>query len=373
MADIELRGLTKTFGDVVAVNGVDLDIREGEFLALLGPSGCGKTTMLLMLAGIYRPTRGSIRFGGVEVTLLPPKSRGVGLVFQSYALYPHMTAYDNIAFPLRLQRLRPDEIDRRVREVARLAQIEELLRRRPGELSGGQQQRVALCRALVKRPRLLLLDEPLSNLDARLRIETRAELKRLQRELGITTILVTHDQVEAMTMADRIAVMRHGVIEQVGTPEALYDRPENLFVASFIGDPPMNLLPVRPRADGAELVLEGAGFSLPLAMTGEQAQGTFPEEMVLGVRPEHIEVATSPRHGAVAGELALVEPLGRDLLLSVRRGQATLRALVPAGLRAQPRMPLWLRIPAERIHLFDAATHRRVEARWAVAAAGMAL
>src|SRR5690606_26785405 len=207
VARIRLERLTKSFGNVTAVKGVDLEINDGELLALLGPSGCGKTTILLMLAGIYRPTSGDIYFDDERVNDVPPKGRGVGLVFQSYALYPHMTVYDNIAFPLRLRKTPKEEIDRRVREVARIAQIEEYLQRKPSQLSGGQQQRVALCRALVKEPELLLLDEPLSNLDARLRIETRTEIKRLQRQLGITTILVTHDQIEAMTMADRVAVM----------------------------------------------------------------------------------------------------------------------------------------------------------------------
>jgi ABC-type sugar transport system ATPase subunit len=210
VASVRLENLSKDFGDVSAVRDLNLDIANGEMISVLGPSGCGKTTVLLMVAGIYKPTDGHIYFNDVLVNDVSPRNRHVGLVFQSYALYPHMTIYENIAFPLRLIRARPDEIRKKVEEVVRLTRIEELLKRKPGQLSGGQQQRVALCRALVKEPELLLLDEPLSNLDARLRIETRAELKRLQKELGITTILVTHDQVEAVTMCDRVAVLVQG-------------------------------------------------------------------------------------------------------------------------------------------------------------------
>ena len=242
MAAVTLEALWKRFGNVVAVRDLSLSIRDGEFVALLGPSGCGKTTILLLLAGLYRPSRGQIAFDGVTVNDLPPKARNVGLVFQSYALYPHMSVSNNIAFPLKLSRVTNAEIRERVSTVAARVRIADLLDRKPGQLSGGQQQRVALCRALVKEPQLLLLDEPLSNLDARLRVETRGEIKRLQREFRITTILVTHDQVEAMSMADRVAVLENGSLRQYGTPDELYRRPGNLSVASFIGDPPMNLV-----------------------------------------------------------------------------------------------------------------------------------
>src|SRR3990172_2929604 len=245
MGRIVLDKLGKRFGVVEALRDLNLEIADAELIALLGPSGCGKTTTLLMLAGIYKPTSGQILFDGVAVNDLPPQDRHIGMVFQSYALYPHMTVFDNIAFPLRLLRRPVDEIQRRVLEAAALVQIEALMDRRPNQLSGGQQQRTALARALVKQPTLLLLDEPLSNLDAKLRVLMRAEIKHLQRRLGITTILVTHDQVEAMTMADRIAVLRDGLLQQVGTPDDLYYRPANTFVAGFIGSPPMNFIPAR--------------------------------------------------------------------------------------------------------------------------------
>ncbi|MFO7312063.1 MAG: ABC transporter ATP-binding protein [Bacillota bacterium] len=361
MARIRLERLTKSFGNVTAVKGVDLEINDGELLALLGPSGCGKTTILLMLAGIYRPTSGDIYFDDERVNDVPPKGRGVGLVFQSYALYPHMTVYDNIAFPLRLRKTPKEEIDRRVREVARIAKIEEYLQRKPSQLSGGQQQRVALCRALVKEPELLLLDEPLSNLDARLRIETRTEIKRLQRQLGITTILVTHDQIEAMTMADRVAVMRAGVIEQLSTPLELYNRPANLFVASFIGDPPMNLVSMEYRVDGGTPQLANADFSValpPEARAGmEKATSS---QVVLGVRPEDLRVSSQPVDGKPAGEVYMLEPLGRDTLVDVRVGQQAIRALVPGGTPIRVGDRVWLDWDMDRMHLFDARTEGRL-------------
>src|SRR5881396_616161 len=272
---VVLEHLTKNFGDVAAVNELDLEMRAGEFVALLGPSGCGKTTTLLMVAGIYRPTSGAITFGDRRVEHLHPKDRGIGMVFQSYALYPHMTVAENIAFPLELRRSIPKaERDRRVREAAALVRVDALLDRRPAQLSGGQQQRVALARALVKRPDILLLDEPLSNLDARLRHEMRGEIKRLQKEIGITTILVTHDQIEATTMADRVVVMNGGRVEQEGAAEDLYERPDTIFVASFVGSPPINLFD--GEADGAVVKLHEA--SIPLA---DSTRGP----VVLGIRP----------------------------------------------------------------------------------------
>ncbi|HDM75760.1 MAG TPA: ABC transporter ATP-binding protein, partial [Deltaproteobacteria bacterium] len=242
MISVTLKNLKKYFGSIKAVDDLNLKVKEGEFMVLLGPSGCGKTTTLLTIAGFYRPTSGEVYFNERKVNNLPPRSRNIGMVFQSYALYPHMKVLDNIAFPLKLKKLPRREWHEKVKKVARLLQIDELLDRMPAQLSGGQQQRVALARALVKEPQLLLLDEPLSNLDAKLRILMRAELKRLQKDLGITTIFVTHDQIEAMTMADRIAVLRSGKLQQVGTPTELYDEPVNIFVASFIGTPPMNLI-----------------------------------------------------------------------------------------------------------------------------------
>jgi len=353
VASLKLEHLTKKFGTVVAVNDLNLEVRDGEFIALLGPSGCGKTTTLLMIAGIYRPTTGKVYFDDVVVNEVAPKDRYVGLVFQSYALYPHMTVYQNIAFPLRLAKRPKTEIDRKVREVAQLAQIEELLDRRPGQLSGGQQQRVALCRALVKEPEILLLDEPLSNLDARLRIETRAEIKRLQRELGITTILVTHDQVEAMSMAERVAVMHGGVLQQYTTPQELYDRPRNLFVASFIGDPPMNLAPVRYRVEDGRPELVAEGFALPVpSQLARRIEEAGAEELTLGIRPEDVELYCEERAGSFPGEVFLTETLGGGVLVHFRFGDRAFRALAPHGFVAEVGERLWLVPQADRLHLF---------------------
>ncbi len=346
MARVELRRVTKRWGRVVAVDGMDLVIEDGEFVALLGPSGCGKSTTLFMLAGIYTPTEGDILFDGRRVNEVEARDRNVGIVFQSYALYPHMTVERNIAFPLRFKRVPKEEAARRVREAARMVRVEELLDRLPAQLSGGQQQRVALARALVKRPQLLLLDEPLSNLDAALRLTMRSEIKRLQRETGVTTVLVTHDQIEATTMADRIVVMRTGRIEQIGTAEDLYRRPASLFVAGFIGAPPINLLSAR--AEGGRLRVGEVTFELAGRASGD---------LVFGIRPEHIRVGED----GLPAEVGDVEPMGRESLLLVRAPLGELRVLVPGA-----RVP-WR--PGDRLHLgfdpadallFDAASGRRL-------------
>jgi len=362
VAAVILKNITKAFGSVIAVNDVTLEIPDGKVTALLGPSGCGKTTMLLMLAGIYQPTKGEIYFDEVMVNGIPPKLRNVGLVFQSYALYPHMTVYDNIAFPLKLKKVPKDEIRARVQEIAKIVQIDDLLQRKPGQISGGQQQRVALCRALVKNPDLLLLDEPLSNLDARLRIETRAEIKRIQQELGITTILVTHDQVEAVTMADHVAVMRKGVIQQYSTPEDLLLKPANMFVASFIGDPPMNLLETEVTShEGRPVFRCGAELHIPIppqvAVSLEQRRA---KEFILGIRPEHLEILDERQELAFRGTVSMVELLGRDKLVDFRFGDVAIRALVPAEVNIHEGEEKWVRPQPHRIHLFDKDERRAV-------------
>ncbi len=261
MSSVRLENITKIFPpNVVAVNNVNLKIEKGEFFVLLGPSGCGKTTTLRIIAGLEKPTKGRVYIDEQDVTDLPPRKRDVAMVFQTWALYPHMKVYDNIAFPLKLRKVPKDEIDRKVREVAKLLRIEELLDRYPKQLSGGQQQRVALARALVRNPRVWLMDEPLSNLDALLRVQMRAELKRLQKELKITTVYVTHDQVEAMTMADRIAVMNAGRVLQIGTPHEVYHYPKTKFVAGFIGSPPMNFIKAVFDFKEGSYVLRGETF-----------------------------------------------------------------------------------------------------------------
>ena len=303
MARIEFDRIRKTWGDVVAVDALTLTIDDGEFVSLLGPSGCGKSTTLLMLAGIYAPTEGNLRFDGQVVNDVEARDRNVGIVFQSYALYPHMSVRENILFPLRFKKVAESEARRRVEEVAKLVHVGELMGRRPGQLSGGQQQRVALARALVKEPQLLLLDEPLSNLDATLRMTMRAEIKALQAKLGVTTILVTHDQIEATTMADRIVCMRAGRIEQVGTPDDLYLRPTSLFVAGFIGAPPINLLPGEA-ADG-KLVING--FALA-------CEGSVAGDVTLGIRPESVYFADA---GGIRATVDQIEPMGRETLYRV--------------------------------------------------------
>jgi inositol-phosphate transport system ATP-binding protein len=348
---VVLDRLSKKFGDVPAVNELDLEIRSGEFVALLGPSGCGKTTTLLMIAGIYRPTSGTIVFGDRRVDHLHPKDRGIGMVFQSYALYPHMTVAENIGFPLELRRsVAKSERDERVREAARRVEVGDLLERRPGQLSGGQQQRVALARALVKRPDILLLDEPLSNLDARLRHDMRGEIKRLQKEVGITSIFVTHDQLEALTMADRVAVMRDGRLQAYATPTELYAHPVNSFVAGFIGSPPMNFIPADLAARNGELVVRAQDLELPLP-PAQRPRGDAPGATV-GIRPEHIAIV-APGEGQAAGEVYVVEPVGREQIVDVQVGGRLLRVVAPPGYSGKIGDKIGLRFAPERLHLFD--------------------
>jgi ABC-type sugar transport system ATPase subunit len=361
MGRIILERLGKRFGAVEALRALDLEIADAEFIALLGPSGCGKTTTLLMLAGIYKPSSGQILFDGVVVNDLPPQDRNIGMVFQSYALYPHMTVFENIAFPLRLLRRRGGEIQQRVREAATLVQIETLMDRRPGQLSGGQQQRVALARALVKQPTLLLLDEPLSNLDAKLRVLMRAEIKHLQRTLGITTILVTHDQVEAMTMADRIAVLRDGLLQQMGTPDDLYYRPANTFVAGFIGSPPMTIFPARVEAADGRLAFATEAMRFPAAERIAPALGGRRGEGVLiGLRPEDIRLSLPPAQGAVEGRILDVEPLGRELVVAVTVGRQVIVALAEPGFAGKPEQPVGLSVLADRVYVFDPTTESAI-------------
>jgi len=340
MARIEFRNLCKRFGDATVIPGMDLEIVDGEFVALLGPSGCGKSTSLLILAGLYLPSGGELLFDGHVVNGVEAKDRNVGIVFQSYALYPQMTVRQNIMFPLRFKRTPADEARRRTAAIADLVQIGDLLDRRPSDLSGGQQQRVALARALVKEPQLLLLDEPLSNLDASLRLTMRTEIKSLQEKLGITTILVTHDQTEATTMADRVICMRAGRIEQVGAPDDLYRSPSSLFVAGFIGSPPINLVAGRA-ADG---YFTSGSVAMPL----ERAAG----EVTVGLRPEHLSFGPA----GLPGRIAQLEPMGREVLYVVDTGIGYLRVL-EQGSRAAHIIGEKVRIgfAAENSLVFDSA------------------
>ncbi len=353
MAQVELRGLTKTYdGKVTIVHAIDLEIRHGEFVVFVGPSGCGKSTLLRMVAGLETISGGELRIAGRRVNELPPRQRDIAMVFQDYALYPHKTLYENMAFGLRLRKTPEAEIERRVMDAARLLRIEPMLQRRPAALSGGQRQRVAIGRAIVREPEVFLFDEPLSNLDAQLRNEMRSEIKRLHQRLGATIIYVTHDQVEAMTLADRIAVISAGRLMQYDTPDAIYNRPAAIFVAGFTGAPPMNLADCTlsgTRADLGDLAVE-----LPAALVG-RASGAA--GLKLGVRPENIMLApTGLAALRLPARVSLLEPLGAETLVTLRLGRAEMVARCPAAFRAPPGTALDVFVDPQHLHLFDAAS-----------------
>jgi multiple sugar transport system ATP-binding protein len=336
MSGVTYEHVTKKFGDTTAVNDLLLEISDGEFMVLVGPSGCGKTTALRMLAGLEKVSDGRILIGERVVNNVAPQHRDIAMVFQSYALYPHMTVYDNLAFGLRNQKVEKKEIDRRVRRAAGILDLDPLIKRKPKQLSGGQRQRVALGRAIVREPAAFLMDEPLSNLDAKLRVQTRAEILKLQQELKTTTIYVTHDQVEAMTMGDQIAVMNLGVLQQVGTPEELYENPTNLFVAGFIGSPAMNLVP-GPVVDGA---------------------GT---DRIVGFRPEHIDVANGHGEGLrFDARVEVVEYLGDEQLVHMTRKDTSLQAKLPVERRVSAGDELTFVVPRDKLRMFDTETQERV-------------
>jgi multiple sugar transport system ATP-binding protein len=350
MADVVLKNVQKSFGRAKVIHGVDLDIRDGEFVVFVGPSGCGKSTLLRLIAGLEDITAGDLFIGGERVNDLAPAKRGIAMVFQSYALYPHMNVYDNMAFGLELAKSSRAEIDRKVREAARLLQIEALLDRKPRQLSGGQRQRVAIGRAIVRDPKVFLFDEPLSNLDAALRVQTRIEIAKLHNDTRASMIYVTHDQVEAMTLADRIVVLNAGRIEQVGTPLELYHRPANLFVAGFIGSPQMNLIPCQVAGVGPNEVLVslpgGGTLSVPVMPDGV-AMG---EPVTLGIRPDHVRV--SPQ-GSLNGRVELVEELGENHLLYVDAGQGRrLTIREPGDARHEAGSTVSLDLAREFCHLF---------------------
>lgn len=356
--EVKIDHLGKSFGDVVAVEDLNLHIRDGEFVAFLGPSGCGKTTTLLMLAGIYKPTAGVIRFGDRVVNQVPPRERNIGMVFQSYALYPHMTVFSNIAYPLKLKKVSKQDQHTQVTRIADVMGIGDLLDRRPGQLSGGQQQRVALGRALVKEPDILLFDEPLSNLDARLRLTMRGEIKHLQKRLGITSVFVTHDQTEAMTMADRIAVMSRGKLQAFDTPEDLYNRPKTLFIAGFIGNPPMNVFDVEISTADNQFIAQNDNFKLTIpAARGEPAARV--KTAKLGIRAEDITLVNGDGGASdVTGEVFIVEPLGRDDMLDIVIGGTHFYALAEPEKRIRPGDTVGLRFDTASVQFFDVNTER---------------
>jgi multiple sugar transport system ATP-binding protein len=362
LADISIKHLVKRFGKVEAVSDVSLQIADGEFLVLLGPSGCGKSTILRVVAGLEDADAGEIVIGGRLVNFIDPVKRNVAMVFQNYALYPHMTVYKNIAFPLQIAKQRKDEVEAAVRRAAGILGLEALLQRLPGQLSGGQRQRVALARAIVREPQAFLMDEPLSNLDAQLRIQTRLELIQLHQRLGITTMYVTHDQIEAMTMGHRIAVMSEGVLQQIGTPQEVYRRPANVFVATFLGAPPMNLISGRLEADGSAWRFLGQNIDVPLPA---EAVGTpAPEhavertgEVKFGLRPEHFRVGPPGQAGGISGRVEFLEPVGSDLFLTVEAGGTLIQVRTDPDAPLKPGDNVSLLFDAGRAHVFGAGGH----------------
>ena len=355
MAQLSLSGVKKSFGNKQVVHGVDCDLKDGEFLVIVGPSGCGKSTLLRMIAGLEEITAGEIAIDGRVINRLEPAERDIAMVFQTYALYPHMSVYQNMAYGLKIRRLSRSEIDQRVKRAAETLELGELLDRKPRQLSGGQRQRVAMGRAIVREPAVFLFDEPLSNLDAKLRGQMRLEIKKLQTELGVTSVYVTHDQVEAMTLGHRLLVMNLGNVEQLGTPLELYDRPATVFVAGFLGSPAMNFLPAILAEDGRSLSLAG-GEVLALAGAHSGHSGT----VTLGMRPEHVRL--EPGDGALTLRTGVVEELGADTLIHGRLGSggAEITARVSGERVVRPGDEVLVSIESERLHLFDPESGKRL-------------
>ncbi len=358
MASVRFEHVTKRYGSVTAVEDLNLDIPDGQFMTLVGPSGCGKSTTLNMLAGLDEVTEGDIYLDEDRVTRTPPGDRDVAMVFQSYALYPHMSVRDNLAFALKIRDEPRQAIAERVDRAATMLGIHELLDRKPRQLSGGQRQRVALGRALVREPRLFLLDEPLSNLDAKLRVQMRAELKLLFDRLATTVVYVTHDQAEAMTMSDRVAIFNHGVVQQIGEPLALYNHPANVFVAGFLGSPPMNFLHGEFTGDGAEI--RGEGFAIP--MEGQPIAASRGQRVVVGIRPEDIQIGAPDEH-ALSSQVTLVEPMGSATVLYVPVGDQLITVETDKESRFEAGTAIGLTLPPERVHVFDAASENSMRQR----------
>jgi len=355
MARVLLKNVTKKFGNVIAVNKLNLEIKDGEFMVLLGPSGCGKSTTLRMIAGLETPTEGEIWIGEQLVNEIDPTKRNTAMVFQSYALYPHMTVFGNIEFPLKMARVPKQERIKKVKEVAEFLGIGELLNRKPSELSGGQQQRVALARALVREPKVFLLDEPLSNLDAKIRTQMRFELKKLlSYDLKITTIYVTHDQVEAMTMADRIAVMNKGVLQQVGTPDEIFYKPANTFVATFVGSPPMNLIEGEILKKDSKVIFDAGEFSLELPEDID-VEG----KVILGFRPQHVQITKKEETGFVRGKILGIEKLGVESYGHITYGSLEIVVQLPEEIRSNTTEIYW-KPKEDRMYIFDSKTKKLV-------------
>lgn len=357
MAEIRVQNVSKHFGKVIANQDINLTIHDREFMVLLGPSGCGKTTLLRGIAGLDPIDSGSIWIGERDVTYLPPRKRRIAMVFQSYAVFPHLTVFENIAFGLRMQKVEETEVNKRVQAVAELLQITNLLKRYPAQISGGQRQRVAVARALAVQAEVLLMDEPLSNLDALLRLEMRAELKRLLREVQTTVVYVTHDQVEALSLGDRIAVMRDGKILQCDTPLKVYNDPATVFIGGFIGNPPMNFLSGKVVKDGSRRLIDihGVTFEPPPAVQGALADGNS-LEVKMGIRAENIQVSQQALENLLNGEVLVVEPLGSQNLVTVEIGNERMKINVHADVNLNPGQRVWLSIPPEKIRWYEASS-----------------
>ena len=356
MASVEVRNVRKAFGSTEVIHGVDIAIADGEFVVLVGPSGCGKSTLLRMIAGLEQITGGEIAIGERVVNMVPPKERDIAMVFQNYALYPHMTVYDNMAFSLKLNKAPKAEIDRRVNIAADVLGLEKLLARYPRQLSGGQRQRVAMGRCIVRDPQVFLFDEPLSNLDAKLRVAMRTEIKALHQRLKTTSIYVTHDQIEAMTMADRIVVMHDGIVEQIGSPLELYDNPANTFVAGFIGSPAMNFIEgTVARENGVASIVAGGDIRLPAPADLAAADG---HKVIYGVRPEHISLADGV--GGVPAEVDVIEPTGAYTLAFARMAGADVCAMFDERHDFKPGQRIELSPRPDLVHVFDAASGQRI-------------
>jgi len=357
---ITLQNLTKSFGAATVVDNLSLEINDGEFVVLLGPSGCGKTTTLRMLAGLEEATSGEIFIDGEVVNSLPPQRRDVAMVFQSYALYPHMTVAENIGYPLRIRKLRKDQIASQVQETATMLEIESLLARKPRDLSGGERQRVALARAIVRHPRAFLMDEPLSNLDARLRLQMRGELKHLQHELGTTTVYVTHDQAEAMTLGHRVALMKRGKLHQFDTPLSIYNHPANRFVAEFVGSPSMNFLNGEVDLRAGTFSAAVVGFTLNEAQLATFNASGADRRVTLGIRPEHIRVSSNQRDGWLQATVYVTELMGSETFVFIELGREKIVARAAGDFRAETDSRVWIELEAARAHFFDPGTGRRL-------------
>ena len=361
MAEVELKGIRKRYekAPVDVIHGIDMKIRDGEFVVIVGPSGCGKSTLLRMVAGLEAITGGEVSIDGRVVNDLEPKDRDIAMVFQNYALYPHMTVFDNMAYGLRIRGMPKDEIRTRVDKAAKILELGALLERRPKQLSGGQRQRVAMGRAIVREPKVFLFDEPLSNLDAKLRVQMRTEIKKLRERVKTTAIYVTHDQVEAMTLADRIVLMNGGKVEQIGTPEDVYDEPATLFVAGFVGASAMNLVRGRIEADARSSAVtlgDGARLALPPGRYDAHAG----REVTIGLRPEHLHLAVDDASASLVGAARVVEPLGSDTLVVFDVAGCELQARLPPRVVRRAGDSVRVTIAPESIHLFDPATERRL-------------